>query len=458
MTTTETTTALQARRDPINIDIRQGVGITNYKEAMQMAALVHNSGLAPRSLDTVQKVAVAMLMAVEVGLPVITGLQNIAIINGKAGIWGDAILSLVRSSGQLDPGYPKERVEGTPFTDGWTFYCTVKRKGGSEVTGSFSWAEAKRAGFDSPKLRSGQMDPYSPWTRFPRRMMQWKSRQWVYRDEFGDVLRGMRMAEELHDVVDLEVGSEGGYSMPTTDVQASETVAPDPVEKAGFDELLPNDIDRAMVEQYAAQCAQRFGQDLAEFKRQLAAGTQMEEFLQAFYGWVSKNLAEELNPNKVPDKAAEAESKETAPDPWAEFRDEFINLRSAGFSTWLFKNKTRLSEAPQEIQDEAKAKWGKLYTGNPWPLDPVTEEGGDTGDKLQSDTNVPPDATAQNTTEKANNQTIPAPWDMPKIVEPFIQTLGKGVAYEIMGTDNPAKINQENRLPIIEALRKAAEK
>ena len=36
----ETTTALQTRQ-PLNIDMRQGVGITNYNEAMQMAALFY---------------------------------------------------------------------------------------------------------------------------------------------------------------------------------------------------------------------------------------------------------------------------------------------------------------------------------------------------------------------------------------------------------------------------------
>jgi len=438
------TTALQTRQ-PINIDMRQGVGITNYDEAMQMAALVHSSGLAPKSLDTVQKVGVAMLMAVEVGLPVITGLQNIAVINGKAGIWGDAILSLVRRSGQLEPGYPKERVEGTPFTDTWTFYCTVKRKGGQEVTGSFSWAEAKRAGLDSPKLRSGGKDLYSPWTRFPRRMMQWKARQWVYRDEFGDVLRGMRMAEELHDAIDMEHSSAGDYSMPIPKGQDSEAVSSDSdalKEKPGFDDLIPEDVDRAMLEDYAATCVQHFEQDLSEFKRKIAAENQMEDFLKAFHGWAAKQPKPEGEPEQKSEPTPQEVPSED-PGPWAEFRNEFINLRSAGFSTWVFKNKDRLSQAPQEVQEEAKGKWEKLYSGNQWPLDTVTEDSPKTD---EPETHLPHDESGE----------IPAAWDMPGLCEPYIEKLGKGGAYEIMNTDNPSQIPKEERIAVIGALRMAA--
>ncbi len=439
---TETTTALQARR-PLNIDMTRGVGIANYEEAMQMAALVHHSGLAPKSLDTVQKVAVGMLMAVEVGLPIITGLQNIAVINGKAGVWGDAVLSLVRSSGQMEPGYPKERAEGTPFTDGWTFYCIVKRKGGQEVTGSFSWAEAKRAGFDNPQMKNGGKDIYSPWTRFPRRMMQWKARQWVYRDEFGDILRGMRMAEELHDVVDLEP-SDNGYSMPEAP-EGQQTLEADEVTvQPTFDEEIPDDVDREKVGEYARICADHFGQDLEEFKKQIVETNQVEDFLNAFRRWEQKKPTQSMDEGEIVENSSSglSEAPEKDSDPWTELRNEFINLRQAGFSTWVFKNKNRLSEAPQEIQEEARAKWEKLYPDNQWPFDAqeVSSKESDAETTLQDD----------------GGGEIPAAWDMPKICEPYIEKLGRGTAFDIMNTDNPAQIPQEDRLEVIEALRKAA--
>jgi phage recombination protein Bet len=52
------------------------------------------------------------------------------------------------------------------------------------------------------------------------------------------------------------------------------------------------------------------------------------------------------------------------------FRDEWINLRISGFSTYVWKNMDRFKQADPALQAEAAAKWRKLYPANPWPLDP----------------------------------------------------------------------------------------
>jgi phage recombination protein Bet len=55
------------------------------------------------------------------------------------------------------------------------------------------------------------------------------------------------------------------------------------------------------------------------------------------------------------------------------FRDEWINLRQKGYSTFVFRNKERFAAADAELQAEAKAKWESFYPDNPWPLDPKPE-------------------------------------------------------------------------------------
>ena len=154
------------------------------------------------------------------------------------------------------------------------------------------------------------------------------------------------MAEELHDVIEMEPSSEGDYSMPAPTGQASSPDVDAQEEKPGFDEQLPEGVDRSMVEKYAATCAEHFEQPLSEFKQKIVENNQMADFLSAFQGW-----------------AAKQPKPEATPDPWAEFRNEFINLRQAGFSTWVFKNKDRIAEAPQNIQEEAKGKWEKSLSG-----------------------------------------------------------------------------------------------
>jgi hypothetical protein len=367
----ETTSLQKAEpKTPINIDMAKGVLPKDYSEVMQMAALIHNSGLAPKSLDNVQKVAVAMMMAMEVGLPVVTGIQHVAVINGKAGIWGDATLALVRASGMMAEGYPKEKEVGIPYTDGWTFYCTVKRRGGAEVTGSFSWADAKRAGL-------ANSSPPSPWAKYPRRMMQWKARQWVYRDEFGDVLRGMKMAEELYDYIDMEPKGNGKTWEP-------EPTAPD-FDYEAFRKGLIEDkgYSAADIDAFEAKLANHYEKLVDDIHQQI--GADPDGFIKSLAAWCEKNgtpphppVAKDESPPESPsDDPPPAASQEDVPwesDPAPEpptdsVRDEFINLRSAGFSTWVHTNKDRIRGFGQDIQKEIREKWAKLYGDITFPLD-----------------------------------------------------------------------------------------
>jgi len=209
-----------AKPDLKNIELQRGVLPKDYEDVMRFAGLVHSSGLAPKGFDTAPKVAVGILTNLELRRPIITGLQGLAIINGRCGIYGNDALAMVTASGLMENGYPKETETGTPFEDDWTFTFTVKRKGHPENTGIWTWAESKRAGFDEPKTREGKPDIWSPWTRFTRRMMQWKARTFVLRDEFGDVLRGMNTVEELHDIIDLEQTTAETFQKPALPPEA----------------------------------------------------------------------------------------------------------------------------------------------------------------------------------------------------------------------------------------------
>jgi hypothetical protein len=203
-----------ARPELKNIELRQGVLPKDYEDVMRFAGLVHSSGLAPKGFDTAPKVAVGILTNLELKRPIITGLQDLAIINGRCGIYGNAALAMVTASGLMENDYPKQTEAGTPFQDDWTFTFTVKRKNHPEVTGIWTWAESKRAGFDDPKTKDGKDDIWTPWKRFTRRMMQWKARTFVLRDEFGDILQGMNIAEDLHDVIDLEQTTPQTFRRP----------------------------------------------------------------------------------------------------------------------------------------------------------------------------------------------------------------------------------------------------
>ncbi|MBJ9903179.1 transcriptional regulator [Acinetobacter bereziniae] len=156
---------------------------TNLQEAMKIADLLANSQIVPKDYQkNPGNILVAMQWGAEIGLQPLQAMQNIAVINGRPSLWGDAVLALVRSSGLL------EQFEETQTEDEAT--CIVKRKGHKAVIKTFSKEDAKRAGLLSKQ---------GPWSQYPKRMMQMRARGYALRDEFTDILKGFGVAEEERD-------------------------------------------------------------------------------------------------------------------------------------------------------------------------------------------------------------------------------------------------------------------
>lgn len=167
---------------------RRGVELSTYEDAFRFAKSVVLSGFAPKGMEKPESVLVAMQLGLEVGLTPMAALQNIGVINGRPGIFGDAALALVRSSGLLE-SY-EQKYEGTG--DALTAVVTVKRKGDPcIVSQSFGVADAKLAGLWGKQ---------GPWSQYPRRMLLFRARGFALRDAFGDVLKGLRTTEELADI------------------------------------------------------------------------------------------------------------------------------------------------------------------------------------------------------------------------------------------------------------------
>jgi hypothetical protein len=161
---------------------------SNYQEARDFAQMMAASDLVPRDFKGKPgNVLVAMQWGAEIGLGPLQAVQNIAVINGRPAVWGDAALALVR-------GHPacesvREGVEGEgDARHGW---CEVTRRGEQPQRRTFSVADAKRAGLWG---KSG------PWQQYPDRMLQMRARGFALRDVFPDALRGVITAEEAQDI------------------------------------------------------------------------------------------------------------------------------------------------------------------------------------------------------------------------------------------------------------------
>ncbi|NCC28917.1 MAG: transcriptional regulator [Gammaproteobacteria bacterium] len=153
-------------------------------EAIQLAELMSKSGIVPKDYQgNPGNIIVAIQWGAEIGLPPLQAMQNLAVINGRPALWGDAVIAIVRGSGLLES--ISEDIGDTSAT------CTVKRRNEQAVSRTFSMEDAKRAGL------SGKQ---GPWAQYPKRMMQMRARAWALRDVFPDVLRGVHVAEEAQDM------------------------------------------------------------------------------------------------------------------------------------------------------------------------------------------------------------------------------------------------------------------
>jgi hypothetical protein len=166
----------------------------NFEGLYRLATIMSASGMMPKGMDRPESVFVAVQMGLEVGLSPMQAVQNIASINGRPTIWGDAMLGLVRSSGLLEAIKEEFSGEGEHIEA----VCHVWRKGEDEPTvGRFSLLDAKRAQL---------WGKAGPWTQYPLRMLQMRARAFALRDKFSDVLKGLHAREEMEGVQEQHMG------------------------------------------------------------------------------------------------------------------------------------------------------------------------------------------------------------------------------------------------------------
>lgn len=187
-TTEQVAVAKPAVKSPISFG-NTGVQLSSLEDAFRFAKAIAESGFAPRGMEKPESILIALQWGAELGLTPMAGLQNIAVVNGRPALYGDAALALIRSSGLLED-YREEEV-GELGKDSFGYCITVKRKGCSPQQETFTVADAKLA-----KLWGKN----GPWTDYPRRMLKFRARGFVLRDAFGDVLKGLRTAEEARDL------------------------------------------------------------------------------------------------------------------------------------------------------------------------------------------------------------------------------------------------------------------
>jgi hypothetical protein len=175
----------------LTVTNRQGFAPATITEAIQFSEMLASSQMVPKAYQNKpQDIMVCVQWGYEIGLAPMQALQNIAVINGKPSVYGDAAMALVQASPVCEDIEEYFENEGTPNP---IAVCVAKRKGRKPVVAKFSVEDAKRAGLWGKQ---------GPWTAYPKRMMQMRSRGFALRDAFPDVLKGLITAEEAQDYPD----------------------------------------------------------------------------------------------------------------------------------------------------------------------------------------------------------------------------------------------------------------
>ncbi len=200
-----------------------GIVPQSIEDAFRLATGIAKSGLAPRDMATPEKVLVAIMTGMELGLPPMFAVQKIAVINGRPSLWGDAIPALLYAKG----------FKLREWTDGDTAYCEVTRPTGEKITRTFSDADAKAAGL---------LGKTGPWTQYRARMRQMRARGFAARDGAADVLGGLYLREELDEPQMKDVTPAAPEALSLPDI-------PDlPVDEPVVDSTLPDDETDAPIE------------------------------------------------------------------------------------------------------------------------------------------------------------------------------------------------------------------
>lgn len=253
---------------------------TDLSAVLQLADIMANSDMVPAQY---QRKPANIVVAIQAGRPLGLGvwesLDSIHVIQGRATMRPEVMLSLVRRA-----GHSVDIVHDAVSTT-----VTGRRAdNGDEYTFTFSDKDAKAAELAGKKN----------WQMWPRQMRQWRAVSAVCKALFGDLIRGYYTPDELGVVTDVDGAPVGGIdAAPAQPVDPSRQIRT--AGKLRLLSLCDDDRDAAAAK-WATWCEANGGEP----------ETQAE--VDALLSWAidaAQPADEPLEAQLVPDDDADAEAK-----------------------------------------------------------------------------------------------------------------------------------------------------
>jgi len=159
------------------------------EDKLKMAATLAKSGLVPQTLNTAEKVFVALQWGHELGLSPMASVNNVVVINGRPTLSAEIMYALARSN----PEYGGLEWKSHTVEKAEVVITRVSPHGAAEkFTGYFDAVMAKQAGL-------AEKDNYK---KYPDRMMRARALSRACKEAFPDVFAGIYSIEEAEDFVE----------------------------------------------------------------------------------------------------------------------------------------------------------------------------------------------------------------------------------------------------------------
>lgn len=181
------------------------------EKMFEMAKMLSKSTIVPTQYQNREENCyIAIEMAQRTGMPVMSIMQNLYVIQGKPSWSGQAVSSMIRNSPQFKD--VELHYVGQENTDSWGAYVTATRVSNGQKLkgGTVTILTAKKEGWYS---KGG-----SKWQTMPELMLAYRAYAWFGRVYAPELMMGLQSREEVEDVV----GKEESASSKPLDVFESE--------------------------------------------------------------------------------------------------------------------------------------------------------------------------------------------------------------------------------------------
>ena len=182
----------------------------------EQAQLLIKTGFLPKAIDTPEKAIAIILTGRELGIPTMTALRTIDVINQKPTVSPQLMLGLINASKEL------ENIEIIETRDNQAVSCTMKRKGKIAHTEIFGFEEANKLGLL-------QKDNYK---RQPITMFRWRAVAACARVVFPDVVLGIYTGDEMGKEIEFNQDGEIIETAPLAPLAAVPPNNVTPISKA----------------------------------------------------------------------------------------------------------------------------------------------------------------------------------------------------------------------------------